>query len=81
MEITDSLRQTVAVSLVPNFGPVKFKKLLERHGSLNGAFQAFSRQYGKKDELLSEADKESDRCLVRGIPHILERAGYKIEKI
>ncbi|MBN1364745.1 MAG: hypothetical protein JW976_08075 [Syntrophaceae bacterium] len=30
---------------------------------------------------LSEADKESDRDLVRGIPRILELAGYKILKI
>jgi len=29
---------------------------------------------------LSEADKESDRDLVRGIPAILEKAGYYIAK-
>lgn len=29
---------------------------------------------------LSEADKESDRDLVRGIPEILERAGYAIHR-
>lgn len=29
-------------------------------------------------EGLSEADKESDRDLVRGIPAILEKAGYEI---
>ena len=30
---------------------------------------------------LSEADKESDRDLVRGIPDILARAGYEVRKI
>jgi len=30
---------------------------------------------------LSEADKESDRDLVRGIPAILEKAGYEVKKI
>lgn len=29
---------------------------------------------------LSEADKESDRDMVRGIPRILDLAGYKIVK-
>ena len=29
---------------------------------------------------LSEADKESDRDLVRGIPDILAKAGYEIRK-
>lgn len=29
---------------------------------------------------LSETDKESDRALVRGIPKILEKAGYEIVK-
>jgi hypothetical protein len=29
---------------------------------------------------LSEADKESDRDLVRGIPAILERAGYEVRR-
>lgn len=29
---------------------------------------------------LSEADKESDRDLVRGIPAILDKAGYQIQK-
>jgi hypothetical protein len=29
---------------------------------------------------LSEADKESDRDMVRGIPRILEAAGFKIVK-
>ncbi len=29
---------------------------------------------------LSEADKESDRDMVRGIPRILDIAGYKIVK-
>lgn len=31
-------------------------------------------------EELSEADKESDRDFVRGIPEILETAGYKMVK-
>ncbi|MCX8028273.1 MAG: RyR domain-containing protein [Thermodesulfovibrionales bacterium] len=31
-------------------------------------------------EQLSEADKESDRDMVRGIPRILDMAGYKIVK-
>ena len=30
---------------------------------------------------LSEADKESDRDLVRGIPVILEKAGYEVQRI
>jgi len=30
---------------------------------------------------LSEADKESDRDMVRGIPEILAAAGYKIVKM
>ena len=30
---------------------------------------------------LSEADKESDRDMVRGIPKILAAAGYKIVKL
>jgi hypothetical protein len=29
---------------------------------------------------LSETDKESDRDLVRGIPKILERAGFQVTK-
>lgn len=29
---------------------------------------------------LSESDKDSDRDLVRGIPAILEKAGYEIKK-
>lgn len=30
---------------------------------------------------LSEADKESDRDMVRGIPQIIAAAGYKIVKV
>ncbi len=62
-KITETLRQMVALSLVPRMGAVTFKNGLMEHGSLERFFQAKARD-------LKAADEEIEMTYARGV-HII----------
>lgn len=74
MKITLNLRQTVALTFIPNFGPRRFKKLLEAFGTVKDIFEApaeeISRIEGMKQEM----------ALAIGHESLLEKADKEIKK-
>ncbi len=70
----DSLRELVALSLVKNMGPVGFKNLMEKFGSVREIFEAKEGEFNrakKRGPVLWESLKEAD---------LLSRADDEIEK-
>ena len=76
MKITQKLRQMLALTLVPNMGPVAFKNGLMAFGSLEGIFGAPASEWRRVEwlarlnksvldepKIFEEADKEIERAL------------------
>jgi len=71
MNVTEDLRKTVALSLIPNMGPVSYKNLVSRFGGVSGALAVSQKEFARKKkgirvswedlkapDLLARADRE-----------------------
>ncbi len=76
MKTSLNLRQTVALTFIPNFGPRRFKKLLEAFGTVKDIFEAPAEELCRVKEI--EIKQEMALAIHNGA--ILEQADKEIKK-